>query len=122
MQMPFFNFVWKFPCIYDTIDSVKENGVITLERYKEIERSIIKTYRKSIWKRFIAGINKYKMINEGDKIAVCISGGKDSMLMAKCIQEIQRHGVVKFDAEYLVMDPGYNADYKASQSHRLRSQ
>ncbi|MCH5209640.1 MAG: tRNA 2-thiocytidine biosynthesis protein TtcA [Oscillospiraceae bacterium] len=81
-----------------------------LERYKEIERSIIKTYRKSIWKRFIAGINKYKMINEGDKIAVCISGGKDSMLLAKCVQEIQRHGVVKFDAEYLVMDPGYNPE------------
>ena len=81
-----------------------------MERYKEIERSIIKTYRKSIWKRFIAGINKYKMINEGDKIAVCISGGKDSMLLAKCVQEIQRHGVVKFDAEYLVMDPGYNPE------------
>jgi len=80
-----------------------------LERYKEIERSIIKTYRKSIWRKFIAGINEYKMINEGDKIGVCISGGKDSMLMAKCIQELKRHGVVKFDAEYIVMDPGYNA-------------
>ena len=80
-----------------------------MERYKEIERSIIKTYRKSIWRKFIAGINEYKMINEGDKIGVCISGGKDSMLMAKCIQELKRHGVVKFDAEYIVMDPGYNA-------------
>ena len=79
-----------------------------MERYKEIERSIIKTYRKSIWRKFIAGINEYKMINEGDKIGVCISGGKDSMLMAKCIQELKRHGVVKFDAEYIVMDPGYN--------------
>ena len=55
-----------------------------MERYREIERSIIKTYRKTIWKRFVSGINEYKMINEGDKIAVCISGGKDSMLMAKC--------------------------------------
>ena len=81
-----------------------------MERYKEIERSIIKTYRKSIWRKFIAGINEYKMINEGDKIGVCISGGKDSMLMAKCIQELKRHGVVKFDAEYIVMDPGYNAE------------
>ena len=79
-----------------------------LERYKEIERSIIKTYRKSIWRKFTSGVSKYKLINEGDKIAVCISGGKDSMLLAKCIQELKRHGVVKFDAEYIVMDPGYN--------------
>ena len=81
-----------------------------MERYKEIERSIIKTYRKSIWKRFIAGISQYELINEGDKIGVCISGGKDSMLMAKLIQEIQRHGIKPFDAEYIVMDPGYNPE------------
>ncbi len=81
-----------------------------MERYKQIERSIIKTYRKSIWRKFIAGINEYKMINEGDKIGVCISGGKDSMLLAKCIQELKKHGVVNFDAEYIVMDPGYNAE------------
>ena len=81
-----------------------------MERYKDIERSIIKTYRKSIWRKFIAGINEYKMINEGDKIGVCISGGKDSMLMAKCIQELKRHGVVNFEAEYIVMDPGYNEE------------
>lgn len=80
-----------------------------MERYEQIERSIIKTYRKSIWRKFIAGINEYKMINEGDKIGVCISGGKDSMLLAKCIQELKKHGVVNFDAEYIVMDPGYNA-------------
>ena len=79
-----------------------------MERYREIERSIIKTYRKTIWKKFVSGINEYKMINEGDKIAVCISGGKDSMLMAKCVQEIHRHGVVPFEAEYIVMDPGYS--------------
>jgi tRNA(Ile)-lysidine synthase TilS/MesJ/rhodanese-related sulfurtransferase len=85
-----------------------EKDDFDLERCKDIERSIIKTYRKSIWRKFVKGINTYKMINEGDKIAVCISGGKDSMLMAKCIQEIHRHGVVKFDVEYLVMDPGYN--------------
>ena len=81
-----------------------------MERYKEIERSIIKTYRKSIWKRFIAGISQYELINEGDKIGVCISGGKDSMLMAKLVQEIQRHGVKPFEAEYIVMDPGYNPE------------
>ncbi len=79
-----------------------------MERYQEIERSIIKTYRKTIWKRFVAGINRYKMISEGDKIAVCISGGKDSMLLAKCMQEIQRHGIMDFGLEFIVMDPGYN--------------
>ncbi len=79
-----------------------------MERYQEIERSIIKTYRKTVWKRFVAGINRYKMISEGDKIAVCISGGKDSMLLAKCMQEIQRHGIMDFGLEFIVMDPGYN--------------
>ena len=79
-----------------------------MERYKEIERSIIKAYRKKIWKPFVAGINKYDMIKDGDKIAVCISGRKDSMLMAKCMQEIHRHGVKNFEVEYVVMDPGYN--------------
>ncbi len=63
--------------------------------YKEVERSIIKKYRGTIWNAFVVGINRYKLIEEGDKIAVCISGGKDSMLMAKCMQEIKKHG--KFD-------------------------
>lgn len=79
-----------------------------MERYKEIEKSIIKKYRKTIWKRFVNGVNDYQLIQEGDKIAVCISGGKDSMLLAKCMQELQRHWKVKFDLEFLVMDPGYN--------------
>ncbi len=79
-----------------------------MERYQEIERSIITKYRKPLWKRFIKGVNEYKLINEGDKIAVCISGGKDSMLMAKLMQEVQRHGTIKFDMVFLVMDPGYN--------------
>lgn len=79
-----------------------------MERYKEIERSIIKKFRKSIWSQFVKGINKYQMIEEGDKIAVCISGGKDSMLLAKLMQEIQRHGILKFELVFLVMDPGYN--------------
>lgn len=81
-----------------------------MEKYQEIERSIIKKFRKEIWSKFITGINDYELVKEGDKIAVCISGGKDSMLMAKCMQELQRHGKVKFDLEFLVMDPGYN-DY-----------
>jgi len=75
---------------------------------KEIERSIITTYRKKIWVPFIKGINDYKLINENDKIAVCISGGKDSFIMAKCMQEIKKHGKINFDLEFIVMDPGYN--------------
>ena len=79
-----------------------------MERYKEIERSIIKKYRKEIWSRFIKGVIEYKLIEENDNIMVCISGGKDSFLLAKCIQELQRHGQVPFQARYVVMDPGYN--------------
>lgn len=79
-----------------------------MERYKEIERSIIKTYRKEIWSKFIKAIKDYKLIEENDKIMVCISGGKDSFLLAKCIQELQKHGKIKFKAKYVVMDPGYN--------------
>ena len=79
-----------------------------MERYEQIERSIIKKFRKQIWRKFTQGINDYDMIQEGDKIAVCISGGKDSMLLAKLLQEIQRHGKMHFDLEFIVMDPGYN--------------
>ena len=81
-----------------------------MERYKEIERTIIKKYRKDIWSKFVKAVIKYELISENDKIMVCISGGKDSFLMAKCIQELQRHGKVNFEARYVVMDPGYN-DY-----------
>ena len=80
-----------------------------MEKYKEIERSIIKTYRKEIWSKFIKAVKNYQLIQENDKIMVCISGGKDSFLMAKCIQELQRHGRVPFEAHYVVMDPGYNS-------------
>jgi len=79
-----------------------------MERYKEIERSIIKKYRKEIWSRFVKAVSDYELICENDKVMVCISGGKDSFLMAKCIQELQRHGKVKFDAHFVVMNPGYN--------------
>ena len=81
-----------------------------MEKYKEIERSIIKKYRKDIWSKFVKAISNYELIDENDNIMVCISGGKDSFLLAKCIQELQRHGKVKFNAHYVVMDPGYN-DY-----------
>lgn len=79
-----------------------------MEQYKEIERSLIKKFRREIWKPFVGSIKKYQLIQENDKIAVCISGGKDSMLMAKCFQELQRHGQVNFDLVFLLMDPGYN--------------
>lgn len=79
-----------------------------MERYQEIERSIITKFRKPLWKKFINGVNDYKLIEAGDKIAVCISGGKDSMLLAKLMQEVQRHGKIPFELVFLVMDPGYN--------------
>ena len=80
------------------------------EKIKEIERSLIKKFRKSIWRNFTRAIQKYDLIQEGDKIAVCISGGKDSMLMAKLMQELQRHGKFPFELVFLVMNPGYNED------------
>ena len=79
-----------------------------MEKYEEVERSINKKYRKTIWSKFVSGIKEYELIKEGDKIAVCISGGKDSMLMAKCMQKLQKYSDIKFETEYLVMDPGYN--------------
>ena len=79
-----------------------------LEPYQLIERSITKKYRKEIWNPFIAAIRRYELIQSGDKIAVCISGGKDSMLMAKLMQMLQRISDVPFELVYLVMDPGYN--------------
>lgn len=79
-----------------------------MQKYEQIEKSILKKYRKEIWIRFIAGIKEYQLIQEGDKIAVCISGGKDSMLMAKCMQRLQKYSEFPFELEYLVMDPGYN--------------
>ena len=79
-----------------------------MEKYKEIERSIITKFRKDIWSKFVRAVSDYELIKENDKIMVCISGGKDSFLMAKCVQELARHGKVKFEAHYVVMDPGYN--------------
>ena len=80
------------------------------ERTREIERSIIKKFRKSVWRPFTKALNEYQLVQEGDKIAVCISGGKDSMLMAKLFQELKRHGKVNFEVVFLVMNPGYNED------------
>ena len=83
-----------------------------MEKYQDIERSLITKYRKDIWAKFVKGVQEFKMIEENDKIAVCISGGKDSFVLAKCMQEIQKHGKVKFDLEFIVMNPGYNEKNK----------
>lgn len=79
-----------------------------MESYKEIERSIIKKYRKDIWSKFVKAVIEYQLIQENDKIMVCISGGKDSFLLAKCIQELERHGKFPFEAHYVCMNPGYS--------------
>jgi len=79
-----------------------------MEQYKEIERSIIKKYRKEIWSKFVKAVSDYKLIDENDNVMVCISGGKDSFLMAKCIEELIKHGKFKFNAHYVVMNPGYS--------------
>ena len=78
--------------------------------FKEIERSIIKRFRKSIWSKFVRAIQEYELISPDDKIMVCISGGKDSFLLAKCIEELQKHGKFYFDVKYVVMNPGYKDD------------
>lgn len=78
----------------------------------EIERSLIKAYRKPIWTKFIKAIKDYKLVCEGDKIAVAISGGKDSLIMAKLFQELQRYSKVNFELEYIAMDPGYHENIK----------
>ena len=78
------------------------------KKYEQVERSINKKYRKKLWSPFTTAVKRYQLINEGDKIAVCISGGKDSMLMAKLLQMLQRYSDVPFETVFLVMDPGYN--------------
>lgn len=79
---------------------------------QEIERSLIKTYRKFLWARFTKAVRDFKLVEEGDKIAVGISGGKDSLLMAKLFQEMQKHGVVNFELEFIAMDPGFHETNK----------
>ena len=93
-----------------------------LTEQQKIERSIITKFRKGIWSRFLEAVKAYNLIEEGDRIAVCVSGGKDSMLLAKCIQELHRHSDIPFEAEYISMDPGYsptNAKLIAENLQRL---
>ncbi len=78
-----------------------------MEKYQEIERSIITKYKKTIYSKFLKAIKKYELISENDNIMVCISGGKDSVLLAKCLEEAQKHGKIKFNLRYVLMDPGY---------------
>ena len=77
---------------------------------QEVEKSLRKKYRKTIWCKFVKAVKQYELVQEGDKIAVCISGGKDSMLMAKLFQELKRHNKFHFELKFLVMDPGYNEE------------
>ena len=82
----------------------------TLTPQETAERSLIKTYRKSIWNPFIAAVKRYELVEPGDRIAVCVSGGKDSFVLAKLMQELRRHTDRPFDLVFLVMDPGYNPE------------
>ena len=81
-----------------------------MDRIKEIERSIIKKFRKQLWRPFVKAVKDYQLIKEGDKIAVCISGGKDSFLLAKLLQELHLHWIANFELEFLNMNPGYNEE------------
>lgn len=91
-----------------------------LERHTLVQRSIIKKFRKSIWNNFVAAVQEYKLIKEGDKIAVCISGGKDSVLMACCLRQLQLHSEVPFELVYIVMDPGYAPENRALIEHNTK--
>ncbi len=91
-----------------------------LEKYQEVQRSIIKKYRKSIWNNFVGAVQEYELIKENDKIAVCISGGKDSVLMACCLRQLQMHSEIPFELVYLVMDPGYNIENRKLIEHNTK--
>ncbi len=99
------------PMTSDRAGAERTPGCAT--RAQEIERSIIKKFRRELWCPFTRAIREYEMIQDGDRIAVCISGGKDSMLMAKLFQELERHGKKNFQAVYLAMDPGYKEENAA---------
>lgn len=79
-----------------------------MERIKEIERSIITTYRKELWAKFVRAIDEYELLKPNDKVCICISGGKDSMILAKLFQELRRHSNYEFEIKFLLMNPGYN--------------
>ena len=88
-------------------------------RIAEIERSIIKTYRKELWAKFVRAIDDYELLKENDKVCVCISGGKDSMILAKLFQELHRHTKFPFEVHFLMMNPGYNKENLDLIMHNL---
>ncbi len=90
-----------------------ENLKSDRQKAADVEKSIEKKFRKTIWSKFVAAVREYRLIRENDKIAVCISGGKDSMLMAKLFQELKKHNKFPFEVVFLVMDPGYSAENRA---------
>ena len=79
-----------------------------IEYVQRVEKSIQKTFKKEIWRQFTKAINDFKLIEDGDRIAVCVSGGKDSMLTCKLFQELKKHGINNFSVKFLAMDPGYD--------------
>ena len=87
-----------------------ENLKSDQQKAADIEKSIEKKFKKILWGKFVAAVNKYQLIKENDRIAVCISGGKDSMLMAKLFQKLKRHNKFPFEVVFLVMDPGYSRE------------
>lgn len=91
-----------------------------MNRAQEIERSIITRYRKKIWARFISALKQYELLSPGDSICVCMSGGKDSFLLAKCFQELKRHSDFQFDVQYMVMDPGYESEHLKKIKENLK--
>ena len=101
-------------------DSEEEENEAMEQRRKDIELSIRKKFHKQLFSRFARGINDYELVKPGDKIAVCISGGKDSMLMAKLFQELKRHNKFPFELVFLVMDPGYNEANRAIIEHNAK--
>ena len=89
-------------------------------RHTAAEHSIITTYRKPIWRNFISAIKTYQLISAGDRIAVCMSGGKDSLLLAACLRALQRHSEVPFELCYQTMDPGYTLENRAKVEENAR--
>ena len=96
---------WLMDVMKEEMDKDQNN-----EKAKEVEQSLRKKFKKKIWSKFTIAINTYELVKPGDKIAVCISGGKDSMLMAKCFQELKVHNKFDFEVKFLVMDPGYSPE------------
>ena len=106
---------WLMDVMKEEMDKDQNN-----EKAKEVEQSLRKKFKKKIWSKFTKAINTYELVKPGDKIAVCISGGKDSMLMAKCFQELKVHNKFDFEVKFLVMDPGYSPENRKVIEHNAK--